>query len=136
MEELVLNTFRFLSESSKSKSIPHKVTHNLGSLSYHLNPTKPRSRERRVSLYDAGSVVSLSHPELFPIMSWLPQYPDHVGSALNARLLTKEKAEDRGEGLLNRCAWGALGEVVGMAERTAGISLGRVQRQRRGKLPS
>jgi len=52
-----------------------------------------------------------------------------------ARLRKKAKIAGDGGEEVQRSAWGALGEIVGMAERSAQLSLGRFQPPKRGKLP-
>ena len=104
------STLNILYSSSQSRGLPHKLTQNLSTLlRHHLKWTTHH-------YYYAAS--STWKPNL-PASS-----PEYAPTPLTLRSKNFAKKQER-KAVFDKNAWGALGEVVRMAEGRHNISLGR-----------
>ncbi|KZV66709.1 hypothetical protein PENSPDRAFT_584914 [Peniophora sp. CONT] len=110
-EQRADNTLALMMSSSGSRGLAHKLTSNLASLNYHIRDAhRPKSGPQWKTSPDA--------------------YVD-LEEALKNRL-KQERGQSKGASPeYNREAWGALEEVVRMAEGSAGVLLGRPRYRRR-----
>jgi len=106
------NTLTLLYSSSQSRGLPHELTQNLSFLlGHHLKWTQ---KHYYTSSGTWRPQLDPSSPEYLPWPMALPTQKMRD----KAEKMKKHKRFDRS-------AWGALGEVVRMAEGRHGISLGR-----------
>lgn len=97
--------------SSSSRGLAHKLTRNLASLNYHIRDTHT--------------------PKPGPQWKSSPDEYVDIEEALRNRL-KQERGQSKGSSPeYDRQAWGALEEVVRMAEGSAGVLLGRPRYRRR-----
>ncbi|VDC02835.1 unnamed protein product [Peniophora sp. CBMAI 1063] len=110
-EQRADNTLALLMNSSGSRGLPHKLTRNLASLNYHIRDTHT--------------------PKAGPQWKSSPDYYVDLEAAFKNRL-KQERGQSKGASPeYNRQAWGALEEVVRMAEGSAGVLLGQPKYRRR-----
>jgi len=108
------STLNLLYLSSQSRGLPHQLTRNLSRLQRgHLKWTRNHY----------STISKTWRPHLDPSS---PEYAPKVfvsQKAISKARKTEERL--RKQAAFDRSCWGALGEVVRMAEGTHGISLGR-----------
>ena len=100
------HTLEILYNSATSRGLPHQMTRNLAS----------------ILGIERGRVITAMHrlPKWQPQSASIPKVPKHLTPKVLKKLDLKKEQEELSENSMR-----ALGEVVRMAEATAGLSLGR-----------
>lgn len=107
-QSIVQNTLNLLHRSSATKDVTHKLTSNLADMQYHMDPTAAVAARTARS---GTPSISMSRAEFL------------LG-----------KAGNRSDEVEKLHAWDALAELVGMAEGSSGVLLGKL-RPRRPAVP-
>ncbi|KAI0060592.1 hypothetical protein BV25DRAFT_1807237 [Artomyces pyxidatus] len=104
-------TLTFLSTSARSRGLPHRLTRNLSFLNYGFRAWQSERLYKTTSPWDPN--------------------PQNSKAGMQLKASRRHNKSDVASEQFDLKSWGALEEVVTMAEGKSGISLGRIEFMKR-----